>query len=148
MATINLSKSPTYLGNFCKGVKIDHFSTEIILGNIYRHLGIFLVTLMNSNELKFLLRQCSVSYFYNVSYTYPSAKDTYITATPISHRRLPGGEFINVLSVSKTKIKSAHIGRSEHSEKSVSEGYVQIFYSLTHEISQQPEACVETTEKL
>ena len=29
-ATINLSKSPTFLGNFCKGVKVYHFSCEII----------------------------------------------------------------------------------------------------------------------
>ena len=29
-ATINLSKSLTFLGNFCKGVKIYHFSREII----------------------------------------------------------------------------------------------------------------------
>ena len=40
-ATINLPKSPTYLGNFCKGVKIYRFSSEIILGNFYRHLAIF-----------------------------------------------------------------------------------------------------------
>ena len=29
LATINLSKSPTFLGNFCKGVKIYYFSSEI-----------------------------------------------------------------------------------------------------------------------
>ena len=40
-ATINLTKSPTFLGNFCKGVKIYHFSSEIVLGNFYRHLAIF-----------------------------------------------------------------------------------------------------------
>ena len=31
LATINWSKSPTFLGNFCKGAKIYHFSSEIIL---------------------------------------------------------------------------------------------------------------------
>ena len=31
LATINLPKSLTFLGNFCKGVKIYHFSIEIIL---------------------------------------------------------------------------------------------------------------------
>ena len=31
-ATISLPKSPTFLGNFCKGVKIIHFSSEIIFG--------------------------------------------------------------------------------------------------------------------
>ena len=34
LATINLSKSPTFLGIFCKGVKIDHFSSEIIFGQL------------------------------------------------------------------------------------------------------------------
>ena len=40
LATINLPKSPTFLGNFCKGVNIYHFSSEIIFGNFYRHLAI------------------------------------------------------------------------------------------------------------
>ena len=30
LATINLSKSPTFFEIFCQGVKIDHFSSEII----------------------------------------------------------------------------------------------------------------------
>ena len=34
LATINLSKSPTFLGNFCKGVKIFNFSSEIIFGQL------------------------------------------------------------------------------------------------------------------
>ena len=38
LATINLSDSPTFLGNFCKGVKISHFYSEIIFN---RHLAIF-----------------------------------------------------------------------------------------------------------
>ena len=29
-ATMNLSKSPIFLGNFCKGVEIYHFCSEII----------------------------------------------------------------------------------------------------------------------
>ena len=33
LAAINLPKSPTFLGKFCKGVKIFHFSSEIIFGN-------------------------------------------------------------------------------------------------------------------
>ena len=41
LPTINLPKSPSYLGNFCKGVKIFNFSSETILGNFYRHLAIF-----------------------------------------------------------------------------------------------------------
>jgi len=34
LATINLPKSPTFLGNFGKGVKIYHFSSEIIFGQL------------------------------------------------------------------------------------------------------------------
>ena len=34
LAKINLPKSPTFLGNFCKGVKMYHFPSEIILGNL------------------------------------------------------------------------------------------------------------------
>ena len=38
LATINL---PTFLGNFCKGVKIFNFSCEIIFGQFFIHLAIF-----------------------------------------------------------------------------------------------------------
>ena len=41
LATINLPKSPTFLGIICKGVKIFSLSNEIILGNFYRHLVTF-----------------------------------------------------------------------------------------------------------
>ena len=34
LATINLPKFPTFLGNFCKGVKILNFSSEIIFGQL------------------------------------------------------------------------------------------------------------------
>ena len=34
LATINLPKSHIFLGNFCKHVKIYHFSTEIIFGQL------------------------------------------------------------------------------------------------------------------
>jgi len=33
LATINLPKSTTLLGKFCQGVKIFHFSSEIIFGH-------------------------------------------------------------------------------------------------------------------
>ena len=41
LATINLPNSLTFLGNFCKGVKIYHFSSDIIFGELYRYLAIF-----------------------------------------------------------------------------------------------------------
>ena len=34
LATINLPKSATFLGNFCKGVQIFNFSSEIIFGQL------------------------------------------------------------------------------------------------------------------
>ena len=46
LATYNLPKSPTFLGNFCKGVKIFNFSSEIIFGQLLQTFGeFFLVTL-------------------------------------------------------------------------------------------------------
>ena len=45
LATINLPKSPTLLGNFRKVVKIYHFSSKIILGTFG---NLYLVTLTGS----------------------------------------------------------------------------------------------------
>ena len=46
LAKFNLPKSPTFLGNFCKGVKIYCFSCEIIIGQLFWTFGnFFLVTL-------------------------------------------------------------------------------------------------------
>ena len=41
LVALNLPILPTLLGNSCKGVKICNFSSEIVLGNFYRHLAIF-----------------------------------------------------------------------------------------------------------
>ena len=41
LATINLPKSPTFLGNFCKGVRIYHFSSEIMFGQLLQTFGDF-----------------------------------------------------------------------------------------------------------
>ena len=50
LASINLHKSPTFLSKFCKGVKIFHFSSEIILGQLLWAFGDFLlVTLLTGN---------------------------------------------------------------------------------------------------
>ena len=55
LATINLPKSPTFIGNFCKGVKIFNFSIEIIFGQLLQKFGnILLVTLMK--RLKYDLK--------------------------------------------------------------------------------------------
>ena len=46
-ATINLPKSLTFLGNFCKGVKMYYFSSDIIFGLLLWTLGdYFLVTVL------------------------------------------------------------------------------------------------------
>ena len=42
LATINLLKSLTFLGNFCKGIKIYHLSSEIIFGQLLQTFGIFI----------------------------------------------------------------------------------------------------------
>ena len=42
LATINLPKSPTVLGNFCIGAKIFNFSSEIISGQLLWTFGDFL----------------------------------------------------------------------------------------------------------
>ena len=34
LAAIILPKSPTFLGSFCKGVKVFNFSSEIIFGQL------------------------------------------------------------------------------------------------------------------
>ena len=41
LAVINLPKSPKFLGNFCKGVKIYHFSSEIIFGQLFKYIWWF-----------------------------------------------------------------------------------------------------------
>ena len=41
LSTINLPKSSTFLGNFCKGVKIFHFISEIIFGQLLLTLQFF-----------------------------------------------------------------------------------------------------------
>ena len=42
VATIILPKLHSLLGNFCKGVKIIHFSSEIILGQLLKTFGNFI----------------------------------------------------------------------------------------------------------
>ena len=50
LATIMLHKSHTFLVNFCKVVKINHFSTDIIFRQLLKTFGdFFLVTLTVSN---------------------------------------------------------------------------------------------------
>ena len=41
LATINLPKYPTFLGNFCKGLKIYKFSSEIIFMQLLKTFGDF-----------------------------------------------------------------------------------------------------------
>ena len=43
LASITLPKSATFLGNFCKGVKIYHFSSEIIFGQLLQTFGNFVL---------------------------------------------------------------------------------------------------------
>ena len=59
LATIKLSKSPTFFGNFCKGVKTDHSSREIIFGQLLETFGDFFW----SDNLSFLQLVCQPSLF-------------------------------------------------------------------------------------
>ena len=54
LATINLPKSPTFLGYFFKGVKIIHFSSKFIFGKLLKTFGDFyLVPLRVSERTKY-----------------------------------------------------------------------------------------------
>ena len=52
LAEINLPKSPTFLGKFCKGVKIFHFYSEIIFGQLLWTFGDFLLVTLEESEKK------------------------------------------------------------------------------------------------
>ena len=55
---INLPKSSPFLGNFCKGVKIYHFSSEINFGQLLQTFcDFFLVTLIGAQFSSVLLYQ-------------------------------------------------------------------------------------------
>ena len=52
LATINLPKYPTFLGIFCKGVKIYHFYSAINFGQLLQTFDdFFLVTLVMSKNI-------------------------------------------------------------------------------------------------
>ena len=68
---MNLPKSPTFLGNFCKGVKICHISSEIIFGQLLlTFCDFFLVTLVvslcyySSDVILLTAHLCTSSSFY------------------------------------------------------------------------------------
>ena len=51
VARIILPKLPTFICNFCKGIKIFHFSIEIIFGQLLKTFGDFvLVTLADGQS--------------------------------------------------------------------------------------------------
>ena len=58
LTTINLPKSPTFLGNFCKGVKIYHFSSEIIFGQLLQTFGNFFWSHWKQGTAKVLNIDC------------------------------------------------------------------------------------------
>ena len=53
LGTIILPKSPTFLGNFCKGVKIFNFSSEITFGQLLQTFGVFLLVTLVYCQYKF-----------------------------------------------------------------------------------------------
>ena len=66
LATINLPKSPTFLGNFCKNVKIFNFSSEIIFGQILLKFGDFFWSHCESYTTKKLCLQTEQFFLSNV----------------------------------------------------------------------------------
>ena len=52
VATIILPKLPTFLGKFCKGVEIFHFSSEIIFGQLLLTFGDFLLVTLQSGLIQ------------------------------------------------------------------------------------------------
>ena len=62
LSTINLPKSPTFLGNFCKGVKIIHFSSEIIFGQLFLTFGNFFWSHWYQTTNKYKL--CTIYYLW------------------------------------------------------------------------------------
>ena len=70
LAAINLPKSLTFLGKFCKDVKIIHFSIEIIFGQLLSKFGDFyLVTLIHL--LLLILIQTRFSKVWNQNFEIP-----------------------------------------------------------------------------
>ena len=64
LATIILPKSPTFLGNFSKVVKIYHFSSEIIFGQLLQTFGdFFLVTLIVKGFCQTKHAQGTIKYY-------------------------------------------------------------------------------------
>ena len=55
LATLNLPKSFTFLRNFCKGVKIYHFSSKIIFGQFLLIFGDFCLVTLTGSTLYLLL---------------------------------------------------------------------------------------------
>ena len=60
LATINFPKSPKFLGNSCKGVKINHFSSELIFGNFKDVWQFVLVTLSPSLDSQYVTSAISL----------------------------------------------------------------------------------------
>ena len=44
---MSLPKYTTFIGNFCKGVKIFHFSSELIFGQLLQTFGNFLLVTLD-----------------------------------------------------------------------------------------------------
>ena len=57
LATISFPKSPNILSNFCKGVKIYHFCSEIIFRQLLQTFGDFFLVTLDLTEGTCLLQQ-------------------------------------------------------------------------------------------
>ena len=87
LATINLPKYPTFLGNFCKGVKIINFSNEIIFGQLLLTFGNFLCSHWGRGKLQELSPQ-TPSLPHSGHSNYKTVKGTFSMRWIRSHFRL------------------------------------------------------------
>ena len=66
LAITNMSKSPTFKGNFCKGVKIWHFSSEIIFGQLLETFGNFFLVYLHSTHSSCFFNQMTPMFKYSL----------------------------------------------------------------------------------
>ena len=55
LATINLPKLPTLFGSYCEGVKIYHFSSKIMLGQLLYTFGDFYLLTLTRRDFNFFI---------------------------------------------------------------------------------------------
>ena len=131
LARINLPKSPTFLCNFCKGVKIFKFSSEIILGNFYRHLAIFTGhTGVHTTQCTFLFA-CQPFYLPNLSvYLSPFFRPLFC---------------LSIFQSEQKQVLRFHCQLTTGATKNNTSIYVSVFLMSIHSLSWPFRCCFSST---